>query len=193
MTAAPPARPAADVTVRIRSPKALSYLLSAPGSLGLARAYVSGETRLDGDVYRALSYLWSDALGSGELGAATGRAAQHRPEGAALGGGAARGVRRPSLERRIPALKRRDAGVVSHHYDVSNAFYEWVLGPSMTYTCACYPSADASLEEAQAYKYDLVCRKLRAPSRGCGCSTSAAAGAAWCGTPPRSTACKRWA
>ena len=30
----------------------------------------------------------------------------------------------------------------------------------MTYTCACYPTADATLEEAQAAKYDLVCRKL---------------------------------
>jgi cyclopropane-fatty-acyl-phospholipid synthase len=56
--------------------------------------------------------------------------------------------------------KRRDAQAISHHYDVSNRFYEWVLGPSMAYTCACYPRADASLEEAQANKFDLVARKL---------------------------------
>ena len=43
---------------------------------------------------------------------------------------------------------------------MSNTFYEWVLGPSMTYTCACYPSEDATLEEAQAYKRNLVARKL---------------------------------
>jgi cyclopropane-fatty-acyl-phospholipid synthase len=49
---------------------------------------------------------------------------------------------------------------ISHHYDVSNRFYEWVLGPSMAYTCAVYPRADATLEEAQAEKFDLVCRKL---------------------------------
>ncbi len=30
----------------------------------------------------------------------------------------------------------------------------------MTYTCAVYPNADATLEEAQAEKYDLVARKL---------------------------------
>ena len=30
----------------------------------------------------------------------------------------------------------------------------------MTYTCAVYPSADATLEEAQFEKYDLVARKL---------------------------------
>ena len=35
-----------------------------------------------------------------------------------------------------------------------------VLGPSMTYSCAVWPSEDATLEEAQAAKYDLICRKL---------------------------------
>lgn len=57
--------------------------------------------------------------------------------------------------------KTRDAEAIHHHYDVSNQFYEWVLGPSMTYTCACYPDADASLEEAQDNKYRLVFEKLR--------------------------------
>src|SRR4029434_10039638 len=54
----------------------------------------------------------------------------------------------------------RAAEAIHHHYDVSNAFYEYVLGPSMTYTCAVFPREDATLEEAQAYKYDLVARKL---------------------------------
>src|ERR1700741_4560223 len=56
--------------------------------------------------------------------------------------------------------KHRDASAIAHHYDVSNTFYEWVLGPSMAYTCACYPDEDASLEQAQAYKHELVARKL---------------------------------
>ena len=43
---------------------------------------------------------------------------------------------------------------------MSNTFYEHVLGPSMTYTCAVFPTEDATLEEAQATKYDLVARKL---------------------------------
>ena len=54
----------------------------------------------------------------------------------------------------------RDAEAIHHHYDVSNRFYELVLGPSMTYTCAVFPTEDATLEEAQAEKYDLVARKL---------------------------------
>jgi cyclopropane-fatty-acyl-phospholipid synthase len=57
--------------------------------------------------------------------------------------------------------KSRDAEAIHHHYDVSNTFYEWVLGPSMTYTCAIYPHPDATLEEAQENKYRLVFEKLR--------------------------------
>ena len=61
--------------------------------------------------------------------------------------------------------KRRDAEAIHHHYDVSNTFYEWVLGPSMTYTCACYPRLEASLDEAQENKYRLVFEKLRLKPR----------------------------
>ncbi|MFJ9340061.1 class I SAM-dependent methyltransferase [Streptomyces sp. NPDC101733] len=59
-----------------------------------------------------------------------------------------------------PAHTRgRDRQAVSHHYDVGNAFYEHVLGPSMVYSCA-YWSPGSTLEEAQHDKLDLVCRKL---------------------------------
>ena len=56
--------------------------------------------------------------------------------------------------------KKRDAEAIHHHYDVSNEFYSMVLGPSMAYTCAVFPKPDATLEEAQDEKFDLVCRKL---------------------------------
>ena len=70
----------------------------------------------------------------------------------------------PSRMRRLASGlahgRRRDAEAIAHHYDVSNRFYELVLGPSMAYTCAAYPSAEATLEAAQEAKFDLVCRKL---------------------------------
>ena len=50
------------------------------------------------------------------------------------------------------------------------------------------PLDDATLEEAQAVKFDLVCRKLALQAGRCACWTSAPAGAAWSCTPPRSTA-----
>lgn len=57
--------------------------------------------------------------------------------------------------------KRRDAAAIAHHYDVSSEFYALFLDPLMVYTCAYYRDADGKLEQAQADKLDLVCRKLR--------------------------------
>jgi cyclopropane-fatty-acyl-phospholipid synthase len=148
------------VRVVLRSPKALSYLITAPGQLGMARAYVAGELHIDGDVYQALSLLWSDHIGqlswADRLGLLRGldRRALRWVEPPAEEFGAHR------LRYGPRASRARSAAAVSHHYDVSNRFYELVLGPSMTYTCACYPTADAILEQAQEHKYDLVCRKL---------------------------------
>jgi cyclopropane-fatty-acyl-phospholipid synthase len=150
----------ADARVRIdvRSPMAVSYLLTSPGDLGLARAYISGALDLHGDVYEALRLL------SAEVGDLTW--GERLDVLRTLGPGYIRRVPLPR-EESVPAWrlglrhsKGRDSSAISHHYDVSNRFYEWVLGPSMAYTCAVYPTADATLEQAQEEKFDLVCRKL---------------------------------
>jgi cyclopropane-fatty-acyl-phospholipid synthase len=57
--------------------------------------------------------------------------------------------------------KRNDARAIAHHYDVSNDFYALFLDPLMVYTCAYYRDPDGKLEQAQADKLDLVCRKIR--------------------------------
>ena len=56
--------------------------------------------------------------------------------------------------------RHRDREAISHHYDVSNAFYRLVLGPSMVYSCAVWDDEVDTLEEAQAAKLELICRKL---------------------------------
>src|SRR6201993_2748591 len=156
--------PGSSVKITVRSPIAVSYLAQAPGALGLARAYVSGHLDVDGDMYAALSRLsraqdmnmsWADrlkllqALGGPKLLLPR---IPPPPQEVRVNGRSLRVGRMHS--------KGRDANSISHHYDVSNRFYEWVLGPSMAYTCACYPTQDASLEEAQWYKHDLVARKI---------------------------------
>jgi len=50
---------------------------------------------------------------------------------------------------------------VHHHYDLGNSFYRLWLDREMVYTCAYFPMCDATLEDAQVAKMDLVCRKLR--------------------------------
>ena len=49
---------------------------------------------------------------------------------------------------------------IQHHYDISTDFYQLWLDPKLVYTCAYFPDENASLEEAQRAKLDLVCRKL---------------------------------
>ncbi|MBE9373352.1 class I SAM-dependent methyltransferase [Saccharopolyspora sp. HNM0983] len=143
--------------IEIKSPLALAHLASSPGELGLARAYVSGAIDVHGDMYAALSGFGSVTL--------HGISPQLRRELAVklLGQRLWWPVRVPDVEHRPHGWrhsKDRDSEVISHHYDVSNRFYEWVLGPSMAYTCAVYPEQDASLERAQEAKHDLVARKL---------------------------------
>jgi cyclopropane-fatty-acyl-phospholipid synthase len=151
------------VRITVKTPVAVSYLAQAPGAMGLARAYVSGNIDVDGDMYTALARMTGIQRIKMSLGEQLGLLRE-------LGGPKilfprlppppqeVRIRRRSLLGRRHS--RRRDATAISHHYDVSNTFYEWVLGPSMAYTCACFPGEDATLEEAQFYKHDLVARKL---------------------------------
>jgi cyclopropane-fatty-acyl-phospholipid synthase len=50
---------------------------------------------------------------------------------------------------------------IHHHYDIGNDFYSLWLGDTMAYTCAYYPTPDASLDVAQRAKFDHVCRKIQ--------------------------------
>lgn len=50
---------------------------------------------------------------------------------------------------------------VHHHYDIGNEFYAAWLDPQMQYTCAFFPTSEATLEEAQVAKLERICRKLR--------------------------------
>ena len=94
------------------------------------------------------------------------RAAALRDLLAAVGPGMLRPLPAPPQEvqgrwrRGVRHSKARDAAAIAHHYDVGNRFYELVLGPTMSYTCAVFPRPDATLEQAQTEKVDLVCRKL---------------------------------
>jgi len=153
----------APVRITVRSPTAVSYLAQAPGGLGLARAFVSGHLDVDGDMYMALARMANAQSNSLDF-------SERLRLLRSLGGPRVLWprVQPPPQEVRVNRRwlggrlhsKDRDASAISHHYDVSNQFYEWVLGPSMAYTCACYPREDASLEEAQTNKFELVARKL---------------------------------
>ena len=150
----PPDAPAALV---LRSPDALRRILSAPGELGLARAYVAGDLDVEGDIFTALEL--HERLPDAKL------QPRHLAAVARLLG--ASGLRRlppPPEEARLRGRRHspaRDAAAIAHHYDVSNKFYELVLGPSLTYSCAVFEEPTTSLVDAQAAKHELICSKLR--------------------------------
>jgi cyclopropane-fatty-acyl-phospholipid synthase len=144
------------VTFDVRSPRAFSYLATSTGQLGLARAYVTGDLEVEGDLHTALS-----TLAGRDFHVPLREQVRLVRE---LGGiQLLRPPPKPPQEVRLRGRrhsKARDSAAISHHYDVSNRFYELVLGPSMAYTCAVYPSPTASLEEAQFAKHDLIARKI---------------------------------
>jgi cyclopropane-fatty-acyl-phospholipid synthase len=143
-------------SVEVRTSRAVSYLVQSRADLGLARAYITGDLEVHGDLFEVLRRLWrnTDGILSWRERWEILRSLERRN---------LRPVASPPNELRLRGRrhsKRRDAAGISHHYDVSNRFYGWVLGPSMAYTCAVFPHSESTLEEAQFEKFDLVCRKL---------------------------------
>jgi len=160
--------PDASLGLDLKTPRGTNYLATGRGDLGFARAYIAGDLDISGvhpgdpyDLLKALAdslvftrppvRMMTDIIRS--IGARQLRPIAPPPQEA-----------QPRWRRVTAGLrhsKTRDSDAVHHHYDVSNTFYEWVLGPSMTYTCACYPHGNASLDQAQENKYRLVFEKLR--------------------------------
>ncbi|MEU2059879.1 cyclopropane-fatty-acyl-phospholipid synthase family protein [Streptomyces sp. NPDC013455] len=163
----PPGAPA----LVVRNRRALRRMLFKPGELGLARAWVSGDLEIEGDLYTALDavagLLWErDEDARGLLEAARDPAVRAAARDLLRLAGPPVPPAPPREEVRRPLRKlhtrRTDKRAVSHHYDVGNDFYELVLGPSMVYSCAYWDAAGegATLESAQRDKLELVCAKL---------------------------------
>ena len=169
------------IRLKINSRRALRRILWAPNELGFARAYVSGDVEIDGDIFQAFEAI----QGAGPEPVAVTIDAQTIK---ALASAVLKlGVigpppKPPAEEAKLQGRKhskRRDSDAIAHHYDVGNDFYSVVLGESMTYSCAYFPTPEHSLEDAQFAKCDLVARKLglvegmRVLDVGCGWGTFA--------------------
>ena len=144
--------------VRIPSRGALLAIL-ADHQVRFPDAYSEGRIEIEGDLVQLLEALY----------VAGARAPAPSGLGRLLGT-----LRRPHIN--TLAGSRQN---IHHHYDIGNAFYSLWLGETMAYTCAYYPTADASLDAAQRAKMDHVCRKMRlrpgeqVVEAGCGWGTFA--------------------
>ena len=180
----------AQIGLDLRTPRGTTYLATAPGELGLARAYVSGDVEPHG-VHPGDPYELLKALAE--------KMDFKRPPARVL----ANIVRSigfehlkpiaPPPQEALPRWRRiaeglrhsrtRDAEAIHHHYDVSNTFYEWVLGPSMTYTCACYPHRRRHAGRGAGEQVPAGVREATAEAGRSAARRRAAVGAAWSATP----------
>jgi cyclopropane-fatty-acyl-phospholipid synthase len=102
-------------------------------------AFSEASVEVEGDLlaFLELVYRGEDARPPSALGAVVNRL---RPE-------------------RLNTIGRARSNIY-HHYDIGDDFYRLWLDREMVYTCAYFPTPDATLEEAQSAKMDLICRKL---------------------------------
>ncbi|MEU2716202.1 cyclopropane-fatty-acyl-phospholipid synthase family protein [Streptomyces sp. NPDC007205] len=165
--AGPPDAPA----LVLRNRRALRRMLFKPGELGLARAWVSGDLEIEGDLYTVLDAMAGLVWERGEDARGLIESVRDPAVRAAVRellklAGPPVPPAPPREEARRPRrnlhTRHTDKRAISHHYDVGNDFYELVLGPSMVYSCAYWEAAGkgATLESAQRDKLELVCRKL---------------------------------
>jgi len=117
--------------------------LCADPDIQFGELYSAGKIQVEGDLGRLIEVLYQGAANPGRSSV--------------------------SLARRLGSwLHRRPANTldgsrenIHHHYDIGNEFYSLWLGATMAYTCAYFPTPEATLDQAQFAKMEHVCRKLQ--------------------------------
>jgi cyclopropane-fatty-acyl-phospholipid synthase len=140
--------------VRIADWKTLASLALNP-EIGFGDGYSEGRIEIDGDLVQFLEEVLE-----------------------AMPQGSARGWPSRLYSRWLGWLQsnteRGSARNIHRHYDLNVDFYKLWLDSKLVYTCAYFPEADATLEQAQIAKMDHVCRKIqlqpgeRVVEAGCG-------------------------
>jgi cyclopropane-fatty-acyl-phospholipid synthase len=131
----------ATIRIKIHDRATLLRVLRDP-QVQFGEAYSSGRVEVEGDLIQLIELIY--------------RGMPVQPATSSLRHRIVNWLRRS--QRNTLAGSRRN---IHHHYDIGNEFYALWLGETMAYTCAYYPTADASLEQAQIAKMDHVCRKLQ--------------------------------
>ena len=184
-----------QATIVVRSPDALRRIATAPGELGLARAYVAGDVDFEGDIFAALevrrridgaSIGWREVLDILRIGGPSVLRPLPAPPEETKPRGRLHSIAARRL-RHLPPLRRgqrvlRAAPRADHDL--------FVRGVEQEGRGARRPHDPAALDAAQVGQVRADLPQARASSRACACSTWDAAGAAWSATRPATTACE---
>ena len=143
-------------TLHVHTPAGLRALLFRPDSLRLGEAYIFGDCDIIGnlrDIFPVADQL---------IGRKTSLSDQLRTAWSLLRHSARAGATKHAAKLTGDRHSRaRTRKAISHHYDLPVEFWRLWLDPQLVYSCAYFEEANATLEEAQSAKLDLICRKLR--------------------------------
>ncbi len=136
-----------DVTIRFTNRRAMRRILLDP-RLGAAEVFMDGEMQVErGDIMALIGLIRANAPWD---------------SGTRLKDRTAAGHAIDWLKTRINSINRRSRARANarHHYDIGNDLYRLFLDADMQYSCAYWPRADMTLEEAQAAKKAHIAAKL---------------------------------
>src|SRR5256714_6303736 len=140
-------------TLEVNTPAGLRALLFRPDSLRLGEAYIHGDIDVVGNLRDVFPV--ADRI----IGRKTSVADQLRVAWSLLRhSGRANHAAKLTGDRRSSSRTRK---AISYHYDLPVEFWRLWLDSQLVYSCAYFEKADATIDEAQVAKLDLVCRKLR--------------------------------
>lgn len=152
-----------DIRLVIASPKAIRRLLLKPGLMTLFELYGLGELCITGATPLQAARRW-DHIKALALPQRVSKAFLLRKAMPFLLGGAGAAMGSAAWDTSVaarPEAGRKDIDLIQFHYDVSNTFYGFFLDPEMVYSSAYFETPEASLEQAQIAKLDMICRRLR--------------------------------
>jgi cyclopropane-fatty-acyl-phospholipid synthase len=137
--------PGARVTLEVHDSRFFGRLLIEP-DVGVGESYVAGE--------------WSSPNLPDLIAAYIRNAPLLRLDSARWLGAPLRAIEqvRQRLRRNTRSGSERN---IHAHYDLGNEFFRLFLDESLAYSCAVFPTAESSLEEAQLHKFRMICDKLR--------------------------------
>lgn len=133
------------------------------GDIGLGESYVDGDWETQ-DISAVVSWFISNVRKSPSMSGSAARSFLINCLGY---------LNRLGHKRRSNTLENSKKNI-HEHYDLGNQFYKLFLDETMTYSCAYFQGQGESLSEAQAAKYDRLCKKLKLEKRdhvleiGCG-------------------------
>ena len=143
-------------TLQVHTPAGLRALLFRPDSLTLGEAYIYGDCDVIGNL-RDIFPIADELIGRKTSFSDALRAAWCLMRHSAQAG-TPKHAAKLTGDRHSRGRTRR---AISYHYDLPVDFWRLWLDSQLVYSCAYFEEANATLEEAQVAKLDLICRKLR--------------------------------